>query len=179
MNIDQLTEPCLDDIRHLSSAAIAELRSNQAGETGAVYIYEGILAASRSLGLRHFAHEHLQTERIHLAALNQLTPKRFRSKFLPIWRAAGWTLGAFSALVSDDFTYATIRAVETFVVQHYQQQLDMFPTPIRDLLQQFCNDEAEHRDEADRAIDSLSRYPIWERLVGAGSSCAVRLARRF
>ena len=32
---------------------------------------------------------------------------------------AGWGLGAFAALLGPHFTYATIRAVETFVVEHY------------------------------------------------------------
>ena len=64
---------------------------------------------------------------------------------------AGWGLGAFAALLGPHFTYATIRAVETFVVEHYQQ-LDLFPLPLRTLLQQFCDDEALHRNEAQAAM---------------------------
>jgi ubiquinone biosynthesis monooxygenase Coq7 len=41
---------------------IAELRSDQAGETGAVAIYDGILAVTRNSDLRAFAEHHRATE---------------------------------------------------------------------------------------------------------------------
>ena len=179
MNITELTAPCINSLHLLSEPAIAELRSDHAGETGAVYIYKGILAVSRSPELRKFAEEHLRTEQVHLEALEILTPRRSHSALLPIWRLAGWSLGAFSVLFGPDFTFATIRAVETFVVQHYQQQLHLFPQPLCDLLQRFCDEEAEHRDEADSAMHCAISFPFWEWLVGAGSSFAVRLARQF
>ena len=179
MNVTELTASCMNSVQTLNDPAIAELRSDHAGETGAVYIYKGVLAVSRSPKLRAFAHEHLHTEQIHLTALEQLTPKQHRTKLLSIWRAAGWSLGAFSALIGAAFTYATVRAVETFVVQHYQQQLSLFPEPLRGLLQRFCDEEAEHRDEADSAMHAGKNYPFWEWLVGTGSRLAVQLARRF
>ena len=179
MNVHELVAPCLTSVEQLGSAAIAELRSDHAGETGAVYIYEGILAVSQSTELRAFAESHLRAEQIHLAALDRLLPKHLHSKCLPLWRVAGWGLGAFAALVGPHFTYATIRAVETFVVEHYHQQLDLFPLPLRTLLQQFCDDEAEHRNEAQAAMHARPRYPAWHWIVSTGSAVAVTLARRL
>jgi ubiquinone biosynthesis monooxygenase Coq7 len=88
-------------------------------------------------------------------------------------------LGAFAALLGPHFTYATIRAVETFVVEHYQQQLDLFPQPLRTLLEQFCDDEAQHRDEAQEAMHTKAHYPAWHWIVSTGSAVAVQLARRL
>ena len=43
-----------------------EMRSNHAGETGAVWIYKGVLAVSRDAEIRAFAEHHLATEETHL-----------------------------------------------------------------------------------------------------------------
>jgi ubiquinone biosynthesis monooxygenase Coq7 len=88
-------------------------------------------------------------------------------------------LGAFAAFLGPRFTYATIRAVETFVVEHYQQQLHLYPQPIRRLLQKFCADEDIHRSEAHIALPQDHRYPIWSWIVARGSASAVSLARRI
>jgi ubiquinone biosynthesis monooxygenase Coq7 len=175
----ELVDLCKPCINQLNAVAIAELRSDHAGETGAVYIYQGILAVSRSKELQSFAEAHIHTEQTHLATLDLLLPKHLRSRCLPLWRIAGWMLGAFAAFLGPRFTYATIRAVETFVVEHYQQQLHLYPQPIRRLLQKFCADEDIHRSEAHIALPQDHRYPIWSWIVARGSASAVSLARRI
>ena len=47
----------------VSKALAGDLRSDQAGETGAVWIYRGLLAVSRDAGVREFAQRHLVTEK--------------------------------------------------------------------------------------------------------------------
>ena len=167
------------DVSGLSTDAIAELRSDHAGETGAVYIYLGLLAISKDPILRQFADAHLATEQRHLMTLDGLLPKHAQSKCLPLWRLAGWSLGAIAALGGRPFAYTTIQAVETFVVEHYQQQLHLFPAPLRPLLESFCADEAHHRDEARLAAHPGSKYRLWHWLVTSGSAAAVGLARRL
>ncbi|MBT5725979.1 MAG: hypothetical protein HOI74_18290, partial [Gammaproteobacteria bacterium] len=49
-----------------------ELRSDQAGETGAVWIYKGILATQPKPALRAFCRRHLETELRHLEQMNNL-----------------------------------------------------------------------------------------------------------
>jgi ubiquinone biosynthesis monooxygenase Coq7 len=69
---------------------LGDLRSDHAGETGAVMIYLGILAGARSARIRDFARAHLMTERQHLAQFAALLPLTQRSVLLPLWRVAGW-----------------------------------------------------------------------------------------
>jgi hypothetical protein len=75
-----------------------ELSSNVAGETGAVYIYKGALAASRYVrtlpqsGL-DFCREHKETETGHLDLFTSLVPSHKHTKLLPLWRVAGWFVG--------------------------------------------------------------------------------------
>ena len=77
---------------------IAELRSDHAGETGAVMIYRGILAFCRDATLRDFAQRHMSTEQGHLRLIEEVLPRAQHSRLLPIWRVAGWITGAVPAL---------------------------------------------------------------------------------
>jgi ubiquinone biosynthesis monooxygenase Coq7 len=162
----------------------ADLRSDQAGETGAVAIYLGILAVSRDARVRHFAREHLATEREHLARLDALLPPGQRSILLPLWRVAGSFTGMLPALVGPRAVYATIEAVETFV-DHHEEQVQKLPAhgpggALRALLMACQADEVAHRDEAKAAGNAASGTLMraWQWLVGTGSALAVKAARR-
>lgn len=111
----------------LSHHLVQELRSDHAGETGAVYIYKGIQAVAQwrgDLELLAFAKAHGVTEADHLAEMENWLPASQRSCLLGPWRLAGWLTGALPALIGRPAVYATIAAVETFVDHHYQQQID-------------------------------------------------------
>ncbi len=164
---------------------IAELRSDHAGETGAVMIYRGILAVARDPAVLDFSRRHMATEQGHLDILEGVLAPDQRSRLLPIWRVAGWLTGAIPSLFGSRAVYATIDAVETFVDHHYQQQLDrldaerIFPA-LRATLAQCQEDEVHHRDEARgltaRPPGALLRF--WLALVDGGSRAAVAAARR-
>jgi ubiquinone biosynthesis monooxygenase Coq7 len=164
---------------------IGDLRSDHAGETGAVAIYLGILTFSRDPTVRDFAQAHLATEREHLARLGALLPRGRRSLLLPIWRVAGWLTGALPALAGPRAVYATIDAVETFVDHHYEAQIRKLPDhgpggALRALLIACQADEVEHRDQArDAGAGAAGRLTrAWQWLVGTGSALAVMAARR-
>ena len=165
---------------------IAELRSDHAGETGAVMIYRGILAFCRDETLRDFASRHMATEQGHLRLIEEVLPKHQHSRLLPIWRVAGWITGALPALFGPRAVYATIDAVETFVDHHYQQQLDrldaerIFPE-LRAMLARCQEEEVHHRDEAREMHGGMVGALVrgWGRLVGFGSEAAVMAAKRI
>ena len=177
----------------LPAALLADLRTDHAGESGAVMIYRGILAVTRDAGLRHFAQAHLATESGHLARIEALLAPQQRSRLLPLWRIAGWLTGALPALIGPRAVYATIEAVETFVDQHYAEQIDWIDRhdpggkqvplqALRVLLQTCRADEIAHRDEAATLFArsgkpaSLARR-VWVWSVGAGSRVAVKICR--
>lgn len=174
--------------RSLSAHLVRELRSDHAGETGAVHIYKGIQAIARwrgDLELLSFAKAHGDTESDHLAKLEHWLPASRRSRLLGPWRLAGWLTGAVPALFGRRPVYATIAAVETFVDHHYQQQIDHLkawggPEGLLPLLVRCQADEQHHRDEsaglAGKQHGLLLR--LWCRTVGWGSAAAVVLARR-
>lgn len=169
----------------VSKELVGDLRSDHAGELGAVWIYRGVLAVSRDQGVREFASRHNVTEQTHLDKISALLPWPQRSRLLPAWRVAGFLTGALPALFGPRAVYATIAAVETFVDKHYQHQIDKLQNrpehaELLALLLQCQHDECEHRDEATQ----LSGKPpgallrAWCAMVGSGSAAAVALARR-
>jgi len=166
-----------------------ELRSDHAGETGAVYIYKGIIAVAtlfKDQELIRFAKEHGSTEAEHLQLIEAALEEKYRSRLLGPWRIAGWLTGAIPALFGRKVVYATIDAVETFVEQHYQEQINYLKThggyeQLLELLVRCQADEIDHKNEARlKASPSTSlTLRAWCAMVGSGSAAAVLLARRI
>ncbi|MEM9169443.1 MAG: demethoxyubiquinone hydroxylase family protein [Pseudomonadota bacterium] len=173
----------LDDIL-ADRRLLGDLRSDHAGETGAVWIYRGILTFSKDPAVRAFAEEHMATEAQHLDLVCDILPPAKRSLLTPAWKVAGWLTGALPALFGSRAVYLTIEAVETFVDRHYQEQIDYLDEidgdpALRALLVTCQADEVHHRDEAREAAGGppgpVAR--LWTNVVGAGSQGAVKIAR--
>ena len=190
--------------RLLPPALVVELRTDHAGESGAVMIYRGILAVARDPVLKAFASEHLATESRHLACIERIIPARWRSELLPLWRVAGWLTGAMPAMVGAQAVYATIQAVETFVNQHYAAQIELIDgwlhlrqtgesspecsheamdalVSVRERLEQCRLDEVAHRDDAAHRWSGRagSLLGAWLLCVSGGSGAAVCISRKL
>lgn len=172
----------------LPAWVFAHLRTDHAGEVGAVCIYQGVLQFARDPELRAFAEHHLATEQNHLRLISSWLPAAQYSRLLPIWRLAGFLTGALPALFGPKAVYATIEAVETFVNYHYEEQILALARQIelRNLRQTLLDcqaDEVAHRDEAAAASQGLSQsgwmLRAWCAMVGAGSKAAVTLIRHI
>ena len=190
--------PKTSAIHRLPRHILRELRTDHAGESGAVMIYRGILAVTRDTKLRAFAQHHLAVETQHLAAMNDLLPTRRRSWLLPLWRLSGWLTGTLPALVSPRATYATIEAVETFVDHHYGAQVGLLDAAIQSAMEtndpqqtlalmqqirssviQFQTEEVMHRDDAHSHWDGQPSLLLrgWCAVVEHGSAIAVGICR--
>lgn len=170
----------------LTPALISDLQSDHAGEAGAVEIYRGMLVVSRDPVVRSFAMMHIRTEMRHLRFFERWLPKRHHSRLLPVWRAAGWLLGATSALFGQQAAFRTVAAVETFVEDHYLAQIRIMEStrglePLADVLRDFCADEVHHRSDASARLcksgGAIARF--WAYLIATGSAFGVRIARRI
>ena len=132
-----------------------------------------------------FAEHHLLTEQDHLQKIDSVIPAKSRSRLLPLWRAAGFATGALPSLFGARAIYATIAAVETFVDEHYLQQIErldrenLFPE-LRDLLANCREDEIGHKQEAELALGSANHFGlrVWCKIVDFGSRAAVTIERR-
>lgn len=174
------------DFGALPSWLRQELRSDHAGEYGAVMIYRGVLSVSKDASVREFAERHLLTEQQHLSLMEEIVPRHERTKLLPLWWMMGWLTGALPSLFGRQVVFATIEAVETFVDHHYEQQIQRLAVggnlaALRETLVTCQADEVSHRDEAARlALPRRSLFlRLWCKAVGSGSALAVIAAKRI
>ena len=178
--------PFLKQATSIPRWLLRDLRSDHAGETGAIAIYRGILAVTNNDEVRSFAASHLKTERRHLELIESFLPPHARSSLLALWRAAGFLTGALPAMFGNAAVFRTIDAVETFVDEHYARQIGRLSqderfSEILDILERCRTDEIRHRDDARNRLDNTPSMfsEAWCWLVGLGSAVAVTLARRI
>ncbi|MGD8498242.1 MAG: demethoxyubiquinone hydroxylase family protein [Chromatiales bacterium] len=174
-----------ETLSRLPPDMIPALRSDHAGETGAVLIYAGILALSRDPEVLEFARHHLDTEQRHLELMERVVMPEHRSRLLPVWRLAGWLTGALPALFGARAVYRTIEAVESFVDGHYAEQIEVLRgrpehRELYEILVSCRSDELAHRDDARGRLGQPGAIGrTWTALVDIGSRAGVFLAGRF
>lgn len=164
----------------------AMLRVDQAGEFGATRIYAGQLAVlRRNCPEAKLVARMAAQEQRHLDRFNRLmAERRVRPTALqPLWSAAGFALGAATALMSEKAALACTDAVETEIDRHYGQQLkalgDDDPELAADIAE-FRAEEAEHRDIAREAgAGQALGYPLLTAAIRAGCRVAIELSKRI
>lgn len=162
------------------------LRVDQAGEYGATRIYAGQLAVLRrnSTNARLIARMAAQEQR-HLERFNRMMiERRVRPTALqPVWNAAGFALGAATALISEEAALACTEAVETEIDRHYQDQLDQIGTDDPEFsatIAEFQAEELEHRDIArDHGASQAPAYVLLSGAIRAGCRVAIELSKRI
>ncbi|NQV82174.1 MAG: demethoxyubiquinone hydroxylase family protein [Rhodospirillales bacterium] len=163
------------------------IRVDHAGEYGAVRIYEGQLSvlggAASAPVIEHMAEQ----ERRHLDAFNKMVPgRRVRpTALLPLWHAAGFALGAGTALLGEKAAMACTVAVEEVIDEHYASQIakldaDGGEGELRETLETFRREEVEHRQTGlDHGAEEAPGYEILTGAVKAGSRLAIWLSTRL
>ena len=172
-----------------TEARLAEiLRVDHAGELGAVHIYRGqraVLDGARGRGrlVRQLA-DMERHEAAHLARFDKLlAERRVRPTALtPLWRMAGFALGAGTALMGERAAHACTEAVESVIEEHYAGQIAELADREPDLaaeLSTFRDEELAHRDVAVAAgARGAPGYPVLAALIRAGCRAAIRISER-
>ncbi len=164
---------------------IPDLRTDHAGETGAVFIYKGILLVSKDKEILEFAKNHLLTEKKHLELLEKILPDNEKSKLLFLWKFLGLLTGLIPALIGKKFIYATIFFVESFVEKHYNEQILKLrkkkkSIELVQLLETLKNDEISHKKDSLKKFGKLSfLLKIWGNIVEIGSRTAVLISYKI
>jgi len=162
------------------------LRVDQAGEYGATRIYAGQLAVLRknSPAAKLVARMNGQEQR-HLDRFNALmTERSVRPTALqPVWHAAGFALGAVTALISEEAAMACTEAVETEIDRHYGRQLQDLGDEDSELaadIAEFRAEEIEHRDIAREAGAARApAYPVLTAAIRGACRLAIGLSKRI
>lgn len=101
------------------------IRINHAGELGADRIYAGQHAILGKTPVGPTLEHMWEQEKVHRAEFERLIREyRVRPTVMtPIWNVAGFVLGAGTAMMGEKAAMACTVAVETVIVEHYNDQL--------------------------------------------------------
>ena len=158
------------------------IRVDHAGEYGAKHIYAGQLAVL-GRGRHGETLRHMQAqEQHHLDTFsNLIVERRVRpTALLPVWRIAGFALGAATAAMGSRAAMACTVAIEETIDEHYAQQeaaLGDGEVTLRGTIATFRAEELEHRDiglahEAEQA----PFYRLMSAAIRQGCRAAIRLS---
>lgn len=162
------------------------LRVDQAGEFGATRIYAGQLAvmgdrAPHSAEIAAMAEQ----EAGHRQKFDALIARRgVRPTALqPVWSAAGFVLGAATALIGPEAAMACTAAIETEIDRHYTEQLDELgedDPELSAMIREFRDDEREHLGSALAAgAEKAPAYPVLFHAIRLGCRAAIALSKRI
>jgi len=166
----------------------AMIRVDHAGEYGAVRIYEGQLAVFDALNRTSKAAGAIramaQAEQRHLTTFDRLVNERqVRPTALePMWRMAGFALGAATALMGEKAAMACTAAVEEVIDEHYASQLDRLSgdAELKKTVEDFRGDEIAHREEAlAHGAERAPGYRLLSETIKSGCRLAIKLSERI
>lgn len=164
------------------------LRVDHAGELGAVRIYQGQLAVlgtrTRTARSAAIVKEMAQAEVRHKARFDRLLNETGTRPTLlePLWSAAGFALGAATALLGEKAAMAATVAVEDVIEDHYRNQIKELSASDPELaseLAEFRAEELAHRDTGlAEGAEQAPAYPLLRGLIKAGCRLAIRIAEK-
>ncbi|MEM8770013.1 MAG: demethoxyubiquinone hydroxylase family protein [Pseudomonadota bacterium] len=171
------------------TARIAEmLRVDHAGEYGAVSIYRGqravfdVLAHKQETAAKIAEME--AGEDAHLETFDKLLAEReVRPTLLaPLWNAAGFGLGAATALMGEKAAMACTAAVEDVIEKHYAEQAEALQADepaLAATMREFREDELSHKHEAEASgASEAPGYALLSAAIKAGCRAAIKVSEK-
>jgi ubiquinone biosynthesis monooxygenase Coq7 len=161
------------------------IRVDHAGEYGAAQIYAGQLAVL-GRGQHGPVLQHMKDqEQVHLDSFSTLiAARRVRpTVLLPLWRIAGFALGAVTAAMGPRTAMACTVAVEETIDEHYRAQeeaLDDTESDLRATIATFRAEELEHRDIGlANEAELTPGYRVLTAVIKAGCKAAIKISERI
>jgi ubiquinone biosynthesis monooxygenase Coq7 len=165
------------------------IRVDHAGEFGAVNIYRGQRAVfDRIEGKSHAARliaEMEAGEQEHLRTFDRMIAERnVRPTIMaPIWRVAGFGLGAATALLGEQAAHACTEAVEEVIEGHYGHQsgdLAGVDGELKHVVDRFREEEIAHKETAiDQGARGAPGYPVLSAVIKFGCRAAIRISEKI
>ena len=182
--------PTLPGTPKLEKGEIAAMiRVDHAGEFGALCIYQGQLAVlarnSRASANTEAIRRMAEQERVHFAAFDRMVKERgVRPTALePFWQAAGYAMGAATALMGEKAAMACTVAVEDVIDEHYAQQIERLgqsEPELKQTIAKFHQDELDHRNEAlSHGASEAPAYPLLTAAIRLSCRIAISLSQRL
>jgi 3-demethoxyubiquinol 3-hydroxylase len=121
----------------------------------------------------------------HLARFDRLlTERQVRpTAMAPLWRLAGFALGASTALLGEKAAHACTEAVETVIEEHYAGQIAELAEREPELaaeLTKFRDEELAHRDLAvEEGAREAPGYGVLAAVIRTGCRAAIKISEKI
>jgi len=165
------------------------IRVDQAGERGAIKIYEGQLLALNTIikndNLKKMIEEMKDHEKEHLDFFNKEIRKRNikPTKLMPLWDLLGIGLGFGSAIMGKKATMLCTASVEEVIDGHYKNQINQLNSDeklLKEKIKKFRNDEIHHKNIAyDNGAQKEGIYLFLDKIIKTGSKIAINLSEKI
>lgn len=176
-----------EDVRERRLAEM--IRVDHAGEYGAVHIYRGQRAVfdridSKGRTARLLA-EMEEGEQEHLKTFDRMIAERGvrPTMMAPVWRVAGFGLGAVTALMGEKAAHACTEAVEDVIEEHYgaqSEKLRGLDAELKHVVDKFRADEIAHKDAAiEQGARQAPGYPVLSAVIRFGCRAAIRISEKI
>ncbi|XP_044741810.1 5-demethoxyubiquinone hydroxylase, mitochondrial [Chrysoperla carnea] len=162
------------------------IRVDHAGELGADRIYAGQMAVLGNTSSGTLIKHMWEQEKKHKAKFEDLIRKhRVRpTVMIPLWNIAGFVLGAGTAVLGEKAAMACTVAVESVIVEHYNDQLRTLMTDpnvdkeLLDVIKQFRDEEQEHHDTGlNEGAEQAPFYKGLTEVIKAGCKTAIAISK--
>ena len=165
------------------------IRVDNAGERGAIKIYEGQLLALSTIvknnDLKEMIRDMKEHEQEHCNFFEDEIKKRNikPTKLLPLWDLLGLGLGFGSTILGKKAALLCTASVEEVIDGHYKSQIDQIGSDEIDLKKniiKFRNDEINHKDIAyDNGATKEGFYTIIDKVIKTGSKLAIKISEKI
>jgi ubiquinone biosynthesis monooxygenase Coq7 len=174
---------------HFSARRDEMLRVDHAGEFGAVQIYRGQRAVFDRIGDKAKTAAMIAGmeagEAAHLETFDRMIRERGvrPTALAPLWRFAGFTLGAATALMGEKAAHACTAAVEEVIEEHYAAQareLGQDDPELRETVERFRADEIGHKDAAlEQGARDAPGYSLLSAAIKFGCRVAIAASEKI
>ncbi len=169
------------------------IRVNHAGEFGARQIYLGNLAATKDSIAKEELKKMLEQELVHLDYFEtKIKEHNIRPTILlPLWEKLGYFLGFITAKIGNETAMLCTEAIEEVIVEHYeaqiknldsisQEELEKQKQELRAKIEQFKNEELEHKHSAiESGAKNSILYGPFSKLISGACRLAISLSKKL
>lgn len=129
-----------------------------------------------------------EQEKFHRSEMERLIKKhRVRPTVMtPIWNVAGFLLGASTALMGEKAAMACTVAVETVIVDHYNDQLRQLmetknpDKEVLELITKFRDEELEHHNTGmNHGAEQAPFYDALSNIIKFGCKAAIKISEKI
>ena len=165
------------------------IRVDNAGERGAVKIYEGQLLALNTFVKNESLKKTIEEMKVHEMEHcqffeNEIKKRNIKpTKLLPLWDLLGVGLGFGSTLLGKKAAMLCTASVEEVIDKHYQDQINQLESDEKDLkskIIKFREDELHHKDIAyEQGASKKGLYSIMDKIIKTGSKIAINISEKI